>query len=465
VSTSSDPVELTATDPAGAPTTRQSIRTTVAGAIGTVIEWYDYGLYGLVAGLVIAPVFFPEATGFTGVLAAFATFAVGFIARPIGGIVLGALGDRIGRRPVLILSLLMIGVSTTLMGLIPGFAAIGVWAPVLLVLLRLTQGFGAGAELAGAITLMNESAVRRRKGFFSSVAMSAGMGGTLLASILFAIISNSLAPGSFVEWGWRIPFLLSAVLTVIGLLLRRRMGESPEFERVQALRARGELPPARSNALVAMARAFRASPRNFVAGFLLPTGLNATGFVVLSFGISYIVNQLGLSSGEALSVNLAIVVANIVFCGLFGLLSDRIGAKRVMLVGIVGSILFAFPYFAVLQTGQFALVVLASVVMTVLGWSPGAAGHTVLMPALFRPEYRSSGLSSSRELQGAIIAGPTPFIATALVAALGGQPWLVACLIVLSQLMSLGGILLGRPFLSQRDKAETPAYAGLKLNP
>ncbi|MCS5736035.1 MFS transporter [Herbiconiux daphne] len=462
MSTSSEQIPLEERRQPSGPTRQQSIRTSLAGGIGTVIEWYDYGLYGLVAGLVIAPVFFPQATGFTGVLAAFATFAVGFIARPIGGIVLGALGDRIGRRPVLILSILMIGVSTTLMGLIPGFATIGVWAPALLVLLRLTQGFGAGAELAGAITIMNESATHKRKGFFSSIAMSAGMGGTLLASILFAVISSSLAPETFVEWGWRVPFLLSAVLTVIGLLLRRKMVESPEFERVQAERAAGQLPPARANALVAMARAFRASPRNFVAGFLLPTGLNATGFVVLSFGIAYIVNQIGLTSSDALFVNLAIVVANIVFCAAFGLLADRIGAKRVMFIGIAGSILFAFPYFMILQTGQLALVMLASVIMTVLGWSPGAAGHTVLMPALFRAEYRSSGLSSSRELQGAIIAGPTPFIATALVAALGGQPWLVACLIVVSQLLSLTGILLGRPFISARDRAETPAYAGIE---
>jgi MFS transporter, MHS family, shikimate and dehydroshikimate transport protein len=461
MSTSSEQRPPSLQDQPALPSTRQSVRTSIAGAVGTVIEWYDYGLYGLVAGLVIAPVFFPEATGFTGVLAAFATFAVGFVARPVGGIVLGALGDRIGRRPVLILSILLIGISTTLMGLIPGYATIGVWAPALLVLLRLTQGFGAGAELAGAITLLNESSVRRRKGLFSSVAMSAGMGGTLLASILYAGLSAAIPHDDFVAWGWRIPFLFSAVLTVIGLLLRRRMGESPEFERVRAERAAGEIPEARANPVVAMAQAFRASPRNFIAGFLLPTGLNATGFVVLSFGIAYIVNQIGLTSTDALFTNLLVVIANIVFCFAFGALADRIGARRVMIIGIVGAIVFAFPYFLILQTGQIALVMLASVIMTAIGWSPGAAGHTVLMPALFKAEYRSSGLSSSRELQGAIIAGPTPFIATALVAALGGQPWLVAALIVLSQLMSLAGILLGRPFLSRAELDETPAYAGL----
>jgi len=443
------------------PDTRTSIRTTVAAGLGTLIEWYDYGLYGIVAGLVIAPLFFPEATGAVGLLATFATFAVGFLARPIGGIVLGALSDRWGRRPVLILSIVMIGVSTTLIGLLPGYAQIGVWAPALLVFLRLTQGFGAGAELAGAITLLNESATRKRKGFYASFAMASGLAGSIVATLLFTIITASISPEAFLAWGWRIPFLLSAVLTVIGVLLRRKMGESPEFERVQRERAQGTVQEARRNPLVALGQSIKASPRNWIAGFLMPSGLNVTGFVMLAFGISYLTNTVGLPREQSLLVNLTMLVTGATVCVLWGHISDRIGAKRVMLIGIIGAILMAYPYFLLLQGGNLAIILPASAVMFAFAWSAGSASHTVLMPALFKAEYRSSGLFSSRELQGALIAGPAPLIATALLAALGGQPWLVVGLVVVSQLLTLVGLKLGRPFVGAAEIAETPALQGV----
>ena len=445
------------------PTRRLSVRTTVAAGFGTVIEWYDYGLYGIVAGLVIAPLFFPQATGAVGLLATFATFAVGFAARPIGGIVLGALGDRWGRRPVLILSIVLIGVSTTLIGVLPGFNAIGVWAPALLVTLRLAQGFGAGAELAGAITLLNESATRKRKGYFSAWSMSAGLAGSILSTVLFTIISASVSPDAFQAWGWRIPFLLSAVLTVIGLLLRRTMPESPEFEQLDAERKAGRAPEARRNPLVALWRSIKASPRNWIAGFLLPSGLNVTGFVALSFGISYLTKNIGLDRPATLTVNLVMLVLGATFCVLFGALADRIGAKRVMYIGIIGGVLFAYPYFLLLMTGNYALILLGSGVIFILAWSAGAAGHTVLMPALFKTEYRSAGLFSSRELQGALVAGPAPLVAVALLAALGGQPWLVVGLCVVAQLMTLVGVLIGRPFVTAQELAETPALQGLAV--
>ena len=443
------------------PTRRSSMRTTVAAGIGTVIEWYDYGLYGIIAGLVIAPLFFPSVGGTVGLLATFATFAVGFFARPIGGVVLGALADRWGRRPVLVLSIILIGISTTLIGLLPSYATIGVWAPALLIALRVTQGFGAGAELAGAITLLNESAVASRKGFLSSFAMAAGLTGSIVATLLFTIISASVSSDDFLAWGWRIPFLLSAVLTVVGVLLRRSMDESPEFERVQAERRAGTRREARRNPLVAFGRAFMASPRNWFAGFLMPSGLNVTGFVMLSFGISYLTNTIGLAREQSLVVNLAMLVTGAIICVVWGTVADRIGAKRVMYIGIVGAIVLAYPYFLLIQTANFPLIVLGSAVLFAFAWSAGSAGHTVLMPALFKTEYRSAGLFSSRELQGALVAGPAPFIATALVAVLGGQPWLVVGLIIVSQLLTFASLKLGRPFVDQQELTETPALQGV----
>lgn len=185
--------------------------------------------------------------------------------------------------------------------------------------------------------------------------------------------------------------------------------------------------------------------------------------MVLAFGISYLTNQIGLSSPQTLTVNLVMLVAGSVVCVLFGGLADRIGAKRVMYIGIIGGIAFAYPYFLLLGIGNFPIIVLASAVIFVLAWSAGSAGHTVLMPALFKTEYRSAGLFSSRELQGALVAGPAPLVATALLAVMGGQPWLVVGLIVVSQLMTLVGVLIGRPFVTRAELDETPALRGVAV--
>lgn len=443
------------------PPRRLSVRTTLAASIGTVIEWYDYGLYGIVAGLVIAPLFFPMATGAVGLLATFATFAVGFVARPIGGIVLGALSDRWGRKPVLILSVVLIGIATFLIGALPGYATIGVWAPALLVTLRVLQGFGAGAELAGAITILNESATRRRKGWFSAFAMATGLAGSIVSTVLFTIISAAVSPEAFAAWGWRIPFLLSAVLTIVALLLRRTMEESPEFERVTAERRAGLVRPA-GNPLVMLGRSIKASPRNWIAGFLLPSGLNGTGFVVLSYGVSYLVNTVKMPRPESLTVNLAMLVVGAVVCIVWGRIADRIGARRVMWIGIIGGIVLAAPYIYFLQLGSFPLVLLASAVLFAFAWSAGSAAHAVLMPALFKADYRGSGLFSSRELQGALIAGPAPFIAAAFVAATGSV-WVLIAVIIATQLLSLVGLVLGRPFVGARELEETPALQGNRV--
>jgi len=446
------------------PNQRQSLRAIAAASAGTFIEWYEYGLYGLVAGLVIAPLFFADA-GPLAVLATFVTFAVGFVARPIGGIVLGAAGDRFGRRPVLIFSIILMGIATTGIGVLPPFAAIGVWAPLLLVLFRIMQGFGAGAELSAAMIFVNESTRKQRKGLFSSFMNIGSMLGSILAVILFTVLSSTLGQEAFVEYGWRIPFILGAVLTVIGLLLRRKLGESLEFERVKKERAAGRIEQARANPFAAMVRAFRASPRNFIAGFLLPSGLNVTGFVAQAFGASYLSAQIGLTVTQTLTVTLVMMSTGLLFLVFWGWLSDRIGAKRVLYIGIFAGIPLAFVYFALLQTGNLALIILASVLLWGVGWAAGLSSQVVLLPYLFKAEYRGSGMTSSRELQGGLIAGPAPLIAAALALALGGQPWLVAIFIALMQVFTLGGILLARPIVSAEDIEEITALKGVRPSP
>jgi MFS family permease len=444
---------------------RSGTRTAVAAGVGTAIEWYDYGLYTVAAGLVISKVFFSGQSVQVALLATFAAFAVGFIARPVGGIVLGAASDRFGRRPVLIFSLVLVGSSTTIIGMLPSYAAIGIWAPLLLLLMRVAQGFGAGAEMAGAIIIANESAVARRKSYLSSLAMAGATLGVLTASVLFAVTSALFSEEDFSSFGWRIPFLMSAVFTGIGLVLRRTMLESPEFEEVQRERQRGELAQAQRNPLVAMADAVKASPRNWVAGFLVPSGLNVTSYITSAFAISYVSGVLQLPGSYALLMSCAVFGSGFLALLVFGRIGDVIGVRRVMFIGVAGALLLALPYVAILRTGAIVPIILASVALNAFGWAAAAAAHAVIMPALFRAEYRSSGLFSSRELQGALVAGPTPLLAAFLVGVLGGEPWIVAGILAAAQLMTLAGVLVGRPLFTAREHAETPALKGYPVHP
>jgi len=444
---------------------RGGARTAVAAGVGTAIEWYDYGLYTIAAGLIIAKVFFPAGNDQLALLATFGAFAVGFIARPVGGIVLGAAADRFGRRPVLIFSLLLVGLATTAIGLLPSYESIGIWAPLLLMLMRIAQGFGAGAEMAGAITIANESATPRRKSLLSSLAMAGATLGVLVAAVLFSVVSALLPADAFLNFGWRIPFITSAVFTIIGILLRRTMLESPEFVEVQRERERGELDQAQRNPFVAMAKAVKANPRNWIAGFLVPSGLNVTSYVVSAFAISYVTAELDLPRSQALLMTVAVFGSGFVGLLIFGWIGDVIGVRRVMFTGIVGAIALALPYVAILKTGMIVPIIIASIVMNFFGWAAGAAAHTVIMPALFRAEYRSSGLFSSRELQGALIAGPTPLIATLLVGLSNGQPWLVAAVLAAAQLMTLAAMLIGRPLFTAEEQTNTPALKGYPNHP
>ncbi|MGE0777960.1 MFS transporter [Mycolicibacterium sp.] len=441
------------------------VRTAVAAGVGTAIEWYDYGLYTIAAGLVIAKVFFPAGNDQVALLATFGAFAVGFIARPIGGIVLGAASDRFGRRPVLIFSLVLVGAATTAIGLLPSYASIGIWAPILLMVMRIAQGFGAGAEMAGAITIANESATAHRKSLLSSLAMAGATLGVLMAAALFSLVSAQLSADAFNSYGWRIPFIMSAVFTVAGILLRRTMLESPEFKEVQRERDSGQLAQAQRNPFVAMAKAIKANPRNWVAGFLVPSGLNVTTYLASAFAISYVTTELGLPRDQVLLMTVTVYATGFLGLVFFGWIGDFIGVRRVMFTGIGGAMVLAVPYVAILQTGAIVPIIVASIVMNFFGWAAAAAAHTVIMPALFRAEYRSSGLFSSRELQGALIAGPTPLVATMLVGWTSGQPWPVAVVLVVAQLLTLAAVLIGRPIYTMEERAITPALKGYRSSP
>jgi MFS family permease len=411
----------------------------VAGTVGTLIEWYDYALYGAAAGLVINRLFFPDLLPAAGMLAAFATFAVGFFVRPLGGVIISQIGDRVGRKPAMILSVALMGGATVLMGLLPSAATLGVLAPVLLILLRLIQGFGAGAELAGAITLIAEYAPRKRRGLYTAIPNAATAGGSALATLAFLAVAG-LPDETLLSWGWRVPFLISAVLFVIALYIRNKLDETPEYvaamESAQQRRQREQLP---------LRELFRRSWRQVIFGFLSITGHNAWAYVLNTFALSYLTTTIGLPRTQALIPVLVAAFTGMLLCPFLGLAADRFGYRRVFILGAVFAIVWVVPLFLGLSSGS---VVLATIVMAIafgLGFGAMAGAQGAVLVNLFPVRYRFSGVAVARELNGVLIAGPTPFIASGLVI-LGNQtPWLVCGYVALCCLCTIGAVVaIGR---------------------
>jgi metabolite-proton symporter len=384
-------------------------RVAFASAIGTAVEWYDFFIYGTAAALVFAPQFFPQVSELAGTLAAFATFAIGFIARPLGGIVMGHYGDRIGRKSMLVWSLMMMGLSTFAIGLLPNYAQIGAWAPGLLIALRFIQGFALGGEWAGAVLMSVEHAPPGRRGLYGSFVALGLPAGIVLSNLVFLIVSATVAPEQFSAWGWRLPFLGSGVLVAVGLWVRLGIGESPLFadmHRRQTARRTPVLDVMRSD-LPAVLRA---------AGSYI--GIGALGYIVIVYFVSYATRQLALPLPTVLTlVALASVVfaASIVACGIY---SDRVGRRRIMRWGCGGLVLWSMVFFPLIDTGSIPLIVLALFVMmalqgTYIGPQPAVFSE------LFPTSLRFSGASMSLQL-GTIVGGaPAPFIATALFGARG----------------------------------------------
>lgn len=409
-----------------------------AATLGTLIEWYDYALYGVAAGLVISPLFFPDAVGSAAALAAFATFAVGFLIRPLGGLAIAHLGDTIGRKPALILTIVLMGIATTGIGLLPTAAQIGIWAPILLVFLRVLQGFGAGAELAGALTVAAEYTPASRRGFFTGLINGVGAAGSAVAMVAFILVNNFTGE-AFLEWGWRIPFLFSAVLFVLALYIRRTLDESPEY---LAAKEKSEKQAAANK--IPLAKLFKASPKRMVLGILLWTGHNANIYIVLTFALGYLTNTVGLVRDDALLITLVATAIGCIASPWWGSVADRYGAKQVYAGVMIFCALFSVPLFLMMGSGNFwlALLGLSLASAITLGGTSGSAG--AVTTNLFPTEYRFSGVAVSKEISAAAIAGPTPFIATALIAVNDGQPWLAAlyislcCVVTLIALYAMG---------------------------
>lgn len=408
----------------------------IAAMVGTLIEWYDYALYGAAAGLIIGPLFFPDSLSTAGTLAAFATFAVGFVVRPLGGVIISHIGDRFGRKPAMILTIILMGAATVGIGLLPTALEIGLWAPVLLVFFRLIQGFGAGAELAGAFTLVAEYSPRAKRGFHTGLINATPAAGTTIATLAFLAVA-ALPDDVLFGWAWRVPFLLSGLLFFVALYIRRQLEETPAY--TAAADARAE---ANHEQKVPLGELFRKSPVPLLAGFLATTGHNAYLYVLTAFSIAYLTSTVGMSREDAL---LAVVVSSVfgmVASPLGGLVVDRIGARKVLgWAGIFGA-LYAYPLFMLMQSGDLVLVILGmSVGQTlVLGATQGSQG--AFLTNLFPARYRFTGVATAREFNGALVAGTTPLIATALIGLAGGEVWLAGAYIILCALLTLASIFI-----------------------
>ncbi|WP_239482783.1 MFS transporter [Paraburkholderia sp. C35] len=378
----------------------------IASFIGSAIEWFDFFLYGITSALVFGKLYFPGGDPLTGTLLAFGTFAVGFIARPFGGIVAGHLGDRVGRKFVLVSTLLAMGLSTTLIGLVPSYAHIGLAAPILLILLRIVQGLAVGGEWGGAALIAVEHAKPNRRGLYGSFPQM-GLPAGLCMAVGGMELASRLPEAEFLAWGWRIPFLFSAVLVAVGLVIRLRIEEPPAFKKVLDTDATVKLP---------IVEAVRRFPRAIMLSAGLRFADNILYYVFTTFGLTYMTSHLGVPRKTVLVAILIAAALELLTKPFFGALSDKVGRKQVVVFGALVAVVAPFPFFQLVGTGNPTLILLAEIMVLSIAHAAVFSPLAAWFAEMFSPEVRYSGVTIGFQL-GALVAGaPTPLIATALLA-------------------------------------------------
>ena len=397
-------------------------RVAIASAIGTTIEWYDFFIYGTAAAVVFGPQFFPRVSELAGTMAAFATVAVGFIARPLGGIVMGHFGDRLGRKSMLVWSLMLMGVSTFGIGLLPNYAQFGVWAPALLVTLRFIQGVALGGEWGGAVLMSVEHAPRQQRGFFGSFVALGVPGGIILSNLVFLVTSIVVTPEQLAAWAWRIPFLASAVLVIVGLYVRLGLSESPVFAEVQKARGERRMP---------ILDVLRHDGRTVLLAAGTYVGISGLGYIVIVHFVSYATSQLGMPLTTTLALLLSAAVVFSISIVAFAIWSDRFGRRRIMQWGCGGLVLWSLVFFPLADTKSIPLIALALCGMLLLQGAymgPQPAVFSELFPASTRYSGASLSLTVATILGGAL----APFIATALFRVTGNSRLVTVYAVALS---------------------------------
>jgi MFS family permease len=430
-------------------------RVLLSGLVGTTIEWFDFFLYGTMSALVFNRLFFPHLDPSAGTLASFGTFAAGFVTRPIGGLVMGHFGDRIGRKATLVASLTMMGLATVAIGLLPTYDSIGLAAPVLLTGLRVIQGFALGGEWSGAATLVFEHAPSRSRARFGQWVQAGALGGILLSTATVLILSQELTDAQFLDWGWRIPFLVSGLLLAVGLFVRLRVVESPVFTELAAAEQQAKVP------VIPAVRTHWWTILRVTGMHLIVTTLT---FVSLAFVLAYGIARAGYSRTEMLEVMLTAVLIACAVNPLFGRAGDLIGRRTVYVLGASAAIVLAFPAFRALDSGTFVGGVAAFDGLIL----PSMAMYTTQgawFPELFPAKFRVTGAGLGVQLATVALGGPAPTIAQALLRSSHGKSWSVAAYICGVAAVSLTFALLtpeSRPRFpapDEADRAPAPAVA------
>ncbi|MEX8195445.1 MFS transporter [Comamonas guangdongensis] len=407
-----------------------------ATLVGTAIEWYDYFIYAQMAGLVLGALFFGPLAQSNPAMAqiiSFATIGISFLFRPLGAIVCGSLGDRLGRKAVLVMTLVLMGGSTMLIGLLPSYAQIGVWAPILLVLLRVVQGFSAGGEWGGAALMSVEHAPRHRRSFFGSFPQIGVPIGLVLATLVLSVLTSSMSNEQFMAWGWRIPFLLSLALVWVGSLIRRTVGESPIFEQMHARKAESSAP---------LRTLFRSHGGQVLRTALIFVGNNAAGYLLIAFFVAYGRKRLGLSATPLLLICMAASVSWLFFTLLGGIMGDRLGRVRTFQIGYVLLALWAVPMWWLVDSGSLALFFVALAVLSIplgLTYGPQAALYAEMFPANVRFSGVSIGYALGTILGGAFAATVAEWIITSF-----GHSYYIGVYIAALALVSLVAVSLTR---------------------
>ncbi len=397
----------------------------VASMLGTTIEWYDFFLYGTAAALIFNKIFFPAFDPLMGTLAAFATYSVGFFARPLGGIVFGHFGDRVGRKSMLLITLVMMGVPTILIGLIPSYDSIGYWAAILLVILRFLQGVAVGGEWGGAVLMAVEHAPEGKKGFFGSLPQAGVAPGLLLSSFAMAAVA-ALPEEQMLSWGWRLPFLASVVLLLVGWFIRIRVAESPDFEAMQSSGKKIEVP---------LRTVLTKHPRSVLLVIGARLGEVTWFYTVVTFALAYATGTLGIPKITVLDAIMWGAAVSFFTMPLCGMLGDRIGHKYVFMLGAIGVLIVGNVFFDLLATREFGMITMGMVLAIGCVYAMLYGPEGSLFSSQFPPEVRYSGISLAVQISGAIGGGLAPLVATWLLALGDGSPRYVVW-----YLLSLGAI-------------------------
>ncbi|MEC5344306.1 MFS transporter [Brenneria populi] len=423
-------------------------RVATASAIGTAAEYYDFFAYGTAAVLFFGQLFFPSSDPLISTLAAFATYAVGFLARPLGGIVFGHIGDKVGRKKALVITILIVGLGTFCIGLLPTYEKIGIWAPILLILIRILQGFGVGGEQAGAVLMTAEYAQPERRGFFASWVQIGAPTGFLLPLALFAVLNKVLSPEQMLEWGWRIPFLLSLLLVIVGLFIRLKIDESPVFAQIRETKA------AESRPVIEVIRDFPGIVAKGVCAKLVEACTFAMfTVIVLAYGKANHLDETLL-----METMIVAVILEIMAIPLMGHLSDKLGRKPIYILGALLQVVMIVPFFLAINQDSYWLTQIVMIIVLTLGHSMCYAPQASFFPELFPTHIRCSGIALIWQVGSLIGSGVLGLLAVKILQATGGHYYGLAAYVMTLGIISVIGLLLMPETAPKRIKRELHSW-------